>query len=99
MRMCTGSLQSAQRHKQAGMTGNLTASVLTSLNSADTLTTNHMKQCAAARQVSQSPGFTYILHYPNVFALLASKTVTTDGRKKRDRGWMECPWSVLSHPV
>jgi len=27
MRMCTGSLQSAQRHKQAGMTSNLTASV------------------------------------------------------------------------
>lgn len=91
MRMCTGSLQSAQRHKQAGMKGNLTASVLTSLNSADTLTTNHMKQCAAARQVSQSPGFTYILHYQNVFALLPSKTVTTDGRKKETVGGWNAP--------
>jgi len=41
-----------------------------------------MKQRAAVRQVSQSLNFTYILHYPNVFALSASKTVTTDGSKK-----------------
>lgn len=47
-----------------------------------------MKQSAAVRQVSQSPDFTYFLHYPNVFALVTSQNLTTDGTEK-NRLWVD----------